>query len=126
MIIDGIDVTTLLKAREKFEEYRQNIKTERDELAAIQTFEFCFELTWKTMRRLLESRGEITNSPKATLRSAAQEGFITDPELWFTFLVQRNHTVHCYNEEVVSHVIKIMPQFSQALASFLTHIGALQ
>lgn len=124
MIIDGIDITSLLKAQEKFEYYRQNIKTEERELAAIQTFEYCFELTWKTMRRLLERRGETTNSPRETLRSAAREGFISDPELWFTFLVQRNHTVHCYNDEVASHVVKIMPQFSTELKKFLTIIGA--
>lgn len=63
MIIDGIDITTLLKARKKFEEYRRNIKTERDKFAAIQTFEFCFELAWKTMRRLLESPGNHQKRP---------------------------------------------------------------
>lgn len=48
------------------------------------------------MKRLLQERGKIANSPRETFRMVALEGFIYDPELWFDFLVKRNLTVHTY------------------------------
>jgi len=123
MLIDGINIASLLKAFKKFENFRQNGRTEQERAGTIQAFEYCFELVWKTMKRLLEVRGKIANSPRETFRMAALEGFISDPEIWFNFLQKRNITVHSYHENEAEEVINICPVFSRELKSFLKNIG---
>lgn len=85
MIIDNVYITPLLKAFKKFEAFRVHTVTEQEKAGAIQAFEYCFELVWKIMKKLLEERGRIANSPKETFRMAALEGFIQDVEVWFNF-----------------------------------------
>jgi nucleotidyltransferase substrate binding protein (TIGR01987 family) len=113
MISSEINISPLLKAFSKFEEFRMNTNTEQEKAGTIQAFEYCFELVWKVMKRLLEERGRVANSPKETFRMAALEGFIEDPELWFNFLKKRNLTVHTYEEKEVENEVK---------SKFCTHI----
>ncbi len=124
MIIDNVDITPLLKAFKKFESFRQNLNTEQEQAGAIQAFEYCYELSWKYMRKLLAVRGKIVNSPRETFRMAALEGFITDPEIWFDFIEKRNLTVHTYQEENALKVVNTLPTFSAELQKFLKKIGA--
>lgn len=123
MLIETVNVEPLLKAIKKFELFRQNLGTEQEQAGAIQAFEYCFELSWKIMKRLLEVRGKIANSPKETYRMAALEGFIADPELWFDFLKKRNMTVHTYEEKEALEVVSVFSDFSRELHTFLKNIG---
>src|SRR3990172_10092949 len=123
MIIDTINIEPLLKAFKKFELFRQNLDTEQEQAGAIQAFEYCFELSWKMMKRLLEVRGKIGNSPREVFRMAALEGFIKNPEIWFDFIKKRNLTVHTYEEKEAQEVINVLPNFSQEINSFLKNIG---
>lgn len=123
-IIDNININPLLKAFDKFERFRVNDKTEQERAGIIQAFEYCFELSWKIMKRLLEARGRIANSPRETFRMAALEGFINDPEIWFDFLKKRNLTVHTYNQNEADEVIAICASFSSEIKLFLHRIGA--
>lgn len=124
MIIDTINIEPLLKAFKKFELFRQNLETEQEQAGAIQAFEYCFELSWKMMKRFLEARGKIGNSPREVFRMAGLEGFIKDPELWFNFLKKRNMTVHTYEEKEAQEVISVFSDFSQEISNFLKNIGA--
>ena len=101
----------------------ETLETEQEKAGAIQAFEYCFELSWKIMKRLLQVRGRIANSPKETFRMAALENFIDDPELWYDFLEMRNLTVHTYQEAQADKVIQILPEFSKAIQCFLKSIG---
>jgi nucleotidyltransferase substrate binding protein (TIGR01987 family) len=122
-MIGAVYITPLLKAFKTFERFRLHDKTEQERAGIIQAFEYCFELAWKTMKRLLEDRGLQANSPRETFRMAALEGWIEDPELWFDFIKKRNMTTHTYNLDQADAVIAICPAFSRALQSFLRHIG---
>ena len=102
----------------------KHLETEQERAGAIQAFEYSFELSWRTMKRLLEKRGKIANSPRETFRMAALENFINDPELWFNFLEMRNLTVHTYQKAEADKVIHILPEFAGAVRSFLKNIGA--
>lgn len=119
-----ISLEPLLKAFKKFEAFRQNDNTEQERAGTIQAFKYCFELAWKVMRRVLEERGKIANSPRETFRMAALEGFIDNPELWFEFLKKRNSTVHTYQEAEAANVISICQPFSDEIKKFLKNIGA--
>ncbi len=122
--IGDTNIEPLLKAFRKFEKFRVNDKTEQERAGIIQAFEYCFELSWKIMKRLLEERGKIANSPRETFRMASLEGFITDPEIWFDFIKKRNLTFHTYHEEEASRVIAICGAFSSEMEAFLQNIGA--
>ncbi len=123
LMIGPVYITPLLKAFKTFERFRLHDKTEQERAGIIQAFGYCFELAWKTMKRLLEDRGLQANSPRETFRMAALEGWIEDPELWFDFLKKRNMTIHTYNLDQADAVIAICPAFSRALQGFLRHIG---
>ncbi len=79
---------------------------ERD--GVIQRFEYSFELTWKTAKRVLARAGVDAQSPRAVIRELAQQGLIADAELWMLLLEARNYTSHTYNESTAQWV------FSQA------------
>ena len=121
---EDIQVTPLLKAFSKFESFRTNLHTEQEQAGAIQAFEYCFELSWKTMKKILEKRGKTGNSPKEVFRLAALEGFISDPERWFYFLEMRKLTVHTYQEQEAQKVVVSLPEFSNHLNEYLKVIGA--
>jgi nucleotidyltransferase substrate binding protein (TIGR01987 family) len=123
--IGDTNIEPLLKAFSKFEKFRINDKTEQERAGIIQAFEYCFELSWKIMKRLLQERGKITNSPRETFRMAALEGFIADPEIWFDFIKKRNLTFHTYHEEEASRVVSICGTFSSEMKAFLQNIGVI-
>jgi nucleotidyltransferase substrate binding protein (TIGR01987 family) len=70
--------------------------------AAIQRFEYCYELCWKMLRRVLaEDKGTeaISDLSRRDLfRLASQKHLIDDPLIWFEFHKARNETSHTYNE----------------------------
>jgi nucleotidyltransferase substrate binding protein (TIGR01987 family) len=74
----------------------------------IQAFEFCFELSWKYLKSLVEEDAGMIASPKAVFREAARHGIIDNPETWFEFLRARNRTVHTYVEAVAEQVYDVI------------------
>ena len=64
----------------------------------VQTFNFTFELCWKTLKDLLLSEGYEVNSPRATIRKAFEESLIIDVDGWFNALDNRNIFSHTYNK----------------------------
>ncbi len=130
-LVDGIDLTSLLKARQKFENFRKNIQSnhvaELDEqllAGLIQSFGYSYELTWKSMKKILAKKGLIFNNPRDTFRQAAIAGYISDPEVWFAFVDARNLTVHTYDEENAYQVEEQLDDFSVELLKYLKNIGA--
>lgn len=105
----------LEKAPAKFELFRKNIDNEQLQAGAVQAFEFCYELTWKVLKRTLEERGLDAGSPKDTFRKSALEGIIHNPEIWFFFQTIRNLTAHIYEQTNLDTVIAAFDQFSHEL-----------
>jgi hypothetical protein len=67
-VIDNVNIAPLLKDFDKFERFRMNSNTEQEKAGTIQAFEYCFELSWKIMNRLLQERGRMANSPRDLFR----------------------------------------------------------
>ena len=76
----------------------------------IQTYEFTFELAWKTLKDYLEMEGFTVPSPRATLRQAFQCGYIQQGDVWLKALNDRNLTAHIYDDEVAKEVIADIQQ----------------
>ena len=69
--------------------------------AAIQRFEFTYELGWKLLRAYLSYNGiEEVNTPREAFKEAFATGLIDDGELWIEMIKDRNLTSHTYNETV--------------------------
>ena len=123
--MDTIKTDNFRKAQATFERFRQNMKTDRDQAGAVQAFEFCYELSWKLMKRVLESQGQETGSPKDTFRKAALERLIDDPEIWFEFQKKRNLTTHTYEQDVLQEIVASFDEFSLEIKKLLKRVEEL-
>lgn len=72
----------------------------------VKTYEYTFELAWKTLKDYLELEGFLLRSPRGTIRQGFQSGYITNAEDWLQALSDRNLTVHIYDDEIISRVLK--------------------
>jgi len=95
--------------------------TKNDELirsGLIQTFEFTFELAWKTMKDKLEAGGLIVTLPRDVIKAAYQAGYISDANIWIESLDSRNEMSHTYEEELSKKAAdKIRNSFAPILFS---------
>jgi nucleotidyltransferase substrate binding protein (TIGR01987 family) len=78
--------------------------------SVIQRFEFCWELTWKTLRLWLEYLGVEATNPRDVFREALQNNLIQDGNAWSELQRMRNLTSHTYDEKLAEQVY----QFIQA------------
>ena len=90
--------------------------------AAIQRFEYTFELSWKAMKRTLKEEGLETGSPKQVFRSAFEAKIIEDVDIWFALLKERNLTVHTYNESTANEVFKSAKTFPAAVDKLIKNL----
>ncbi len=66
----------------------------------VQFFEMCSELSWKLLKDYLEEQGFIEiNTPRNAIKKAFEIGLIEDGHAWMDLLVDRNLSVHTYDEE---------------------------
>lgn len=90
--------------------------------ASIQRFEYTFELTWKILRRISKIEGLEAASPRQSIRNAFQLGLISETDIWFQFLEDRNLTSHTYNEERAESVYQSAKKFPVAVSSLISLI----
>ncbi len=99
------------KAVERLESVLQQEKNEFIRDAAIQRFEFTFDLSWKLIKACLEEKGgTLCSSPKGCFREAYNQGLIEYDDFWIEMAVIRNKTSHTYSEETAEEVYAILPQ----------------
>lgn len=97
--------------------------------ACIQRFEFCFELSWKMLKRRLEqdlpSPGIIDGmSFRELFRVGAEQGLIGDPTAWFVYRDKRNITSHTYNAAKAAEVFTVIPSFAKDAQQLLARLQA--
>ena len=56
----------------------------------IQSFEFSFELAWKTLKDYLEAQGIQASFPREVIKSAFQHSILDRGEVWLEMLEKRN------------------------------------
>lgn len=84
---------------------------DRERDGAIQRFEFTLEISWKTGKKILESMGIKSESPKSVVRDLGQQSLIDDVNLWIDFIDSRNETSHLYEEDVAKLVYSKVESF---------------
>ena len=99
------------KAFKKLQEITQEAKKRTlssfEEQGLVQAFEFTYETAWLTLKDYLSFQGHTRLAdPRDTIREAFKTGLIEDGEGWMAMMESRNQTVHTYNEEIASEVMK--------------------
>lgn len=84
--------------------------------ACIQRFEFCIELTWKTLKRCLAIEGIEANTPRECIQQAYSIHWINDESAWLSMLKDRNLTSHTYKEDLALEIYHRLPLHYQAMA----------
>jgi len=92
--------------------------------AAIQRFEFSFELFWKALKARAESDGLRVVSPREALRAAFQLGLLADDDLVFQMLEDRNRTSHLYNAAMAEDVFSRIPAYQALMAAAARELAA--
>lgn len=72
--------------------------------ATIQRFEFCVELIWKTLKKLLEAEGQTARTPRESLQQAYVAEWLDDEQLWLAMMKDRNLTSHTYREALAGEI----------------------
>ncbi len=75
---------------------------------AIQRFEYCFELAWKTVKDYLEAGGLIfaVVTPRQILKDAFGAKVIGDGQVWIDMLAHRNLLSHTYEPVVFDEAVE--------------------
>ena len=93
--------------------------------AAIQRFEFCYEISWKLMQSVIRYKGKDCQSPRDCFRTAAQLGIINNPDKWIEYLDARNLTVHTYDQSTADLVYNVSKQFTTDTAGLLESVNSI-
>ena len=99
--------------------------------SAIKSFEYTYELSWKTMKRFIEMHGppevETNDIPfRDLLRLAWEYGLIRDVNRWIDFRKERNITSHAYNNDKAAEIFAVIPSFLEEAKYLRDQVNARQ
>lgn len=90
--------------------------------AAIQRFEFTFELFWKTLQAYCRLQGVEANSPRASLREAFRLRLLDDDSQYMAMLQSRNLASHTYEEAMAEAIYATLPAFADGMRTTITRL----
>lgn len=96
------------KAFNQLEKYvGQKEMNELEEQGLIKSFEYTYELAWKTLQDLLKHIGyKDIVGPKPVIQQCFQDGYISKGEAWIRMHNSRNLTSHTYNQETAEEIVE--------------------
>lgn len=121
IILGEINIAPLLNAHAALKNGLLMAKSDLEKDGVIQRFEFTYELSWKTLKRVLVFKGIQVNNPRDIFRESAKQGLISDPLVWFEFIRKRNLMSHVYSQVVAQEIFTSLPLFEQEVSQ-LIHI----
>ena len=108
----------LERIKEIYSDYKKAVKRLKEALnqslskgdiavdAAIQRFEFTFELAWKLAKAVLAYNGVDADTPRAIIKEAYKAKLIRDGDGWIDMLEDRNRSSHIYDEKMALKIYK--------------------
>ncbi len=115
----------LKNSLDRLEEYlKLPIVNDRDRAGTIQGFEFCFELSWKTIQKFAREMGVVFASPKQAFSYAIQEGLIPveQEKSWLAMLDDRNLTSHAYKKAEADAILGRLPNYRPLMEALYREI----
>ncbi|MBI1326694.1 MAG: DUF86 domain-containing protein [Alphaproteobacteria bacterium] len=83
--------------------------------ASAHRFMYCYEMTWKLLRRFLRARDIDVNSPVMTFREAFAENWIEDQKTFEQMITDRNIVTHEYFEDKAEEIYTRLPHYLQTM-----------
>ncbi len=80
------------------------------EAGIIQSFEFTFELSWKTLKDFLESQGTNVVFARDVLKEAFATGLIQNGHIWIEMLEKRKVLAHTYNRKQAADAVHLIKE----------------
>ena len=118
-----VDYTSLIKARDTLHRILHSAQNEAEKMGVVKAFEIAYELSWKTMKKILEFRGVEVGAARDVFREAARLKLLNDAENWLAYVTKRNVTVHAYQPEILDDLFSnTSREFLQDLDTLLTQI----
>lgn len=115
---------SLQKAVQRLKEVLAEKETDVSRDAAIQRFEFCFELAWKAIQERARSEGLDCHSPKQCLQLGFKNSWLDDETGWLSMLEDRNRTSHTYDEVLAKAVYRRLSQYLPLLDDVMQRLEA--
>lgn len=118
MMLDLTPLTNALKTlKEALVEYDKDRRNDFVRDSCIQRFEYCYELSWKMLKRHMEMTSG--SSPAIDhlafpdlIRAAAEQGLLKNSwDVWEKFRKARNQTSHTYDAGIAAEVMAVIPSF---------------
>ncbi len=111
-----LQLQSLNRAIKQFEKVLKEEKTEFIRDAAIQRFEFTYELLWKTLKTHLEEiHGVRAVSPRQVFKEAFSLDLINNESEFLEMIEARNLIAHSYNENQAESLYKALPKFIKGI-----------
>lgn len=88
----------------------QDDYSELEVAGLVQTYEFTFELCWKTLKDKLTFEGYEVNSPREVIKKAFEMSLLTDVDLWMEALESRNLFSHTYDSAIAEQAIALIKE----------------
>ena len=84
--------------------------TDLERSGLVKTFEFSYELAWKTLKDLLSYEGYDAESPRAVFRQSFEARYLeeNDCETFIDALNKRNRLSHTYNETLAQEAEELI------------------
>ena len=79
-----------------------------EEQGLVKSFEFTFELAWKTLKDYLTFMEVEVKFPREVLKSAFKYELIDDGDIWMDMLQKRNLMAHTYDETNAQTAIQLI------------------
>lgn len=88
--------------------HQEHELTQLEQEGLIQRFEFTFELAWKVLKDRMEYDGLALDkiAPRNVIRLAHESNYISNAEVWFKMLGDRNLMSHTYDFRKFAAVIE--------------------
>lgn len=95
--------------------------------ASMQRFEFCYELSWKTLKRFLEVQGiSNTKTPREVFSEAFRLGWLTETDdFWMNLIKDRNLSSHLYSEEDARLIFNKFPEYLEAFKNIVNKLKSM-
>ncbi len=87
-----------------------NVPSDIEQQGIIQSFEFTFELAWKTLKDYMESQGVTCQFPREVIKQAFHHQIITNGESWLDMLAKRNLLAHTYDEAMATEAYRLIKE----------------
>jgi len=106
-------------------EYKKNSSNILTHLALVQSFEICFELSWKVLKDYLKENGIAVFTPRDVIKEAFAANIIKNGQIWINMANDRNASSHEYNMEKINIILqKISADYYEELLLFKTLTGS--